>query len=248
MPIEAASLYDSIFIKKHQRPFPSHLFHYTKTDNSKKIITNKEFHLSKYDKSNDVFEFRYGLNTIESVISQIQRLENHNKANILWDKFFKWFHEEKNNPNTIYFMGSFTVQDNRHLWKKYADNCRGKRLDFNFNIKDFDSLPFVAGPVLYAETKFRKQVRRIIYGHSDVVHTSLEKWQKNGSYDENMKMVICLMIRDLLVCAAFFKKHKHSIEKEYRIVIWGIDDAKSYETLSLKASNLTCCYFTNRKR
>jgi len=214
---------------------PTYLYHYTSIGNAKNILASNELWASKYNRSNDHFEFSYGLNLAKDVIN---KFVNDTKTQNIFDKFLLFFKDEINNPTMFYYMVCFSTSHKcLYLYRNYSKGKKGSIIELKLSKKDIGHDPILV-KVNYSSNYFKKTIFNIMNWYRNYIFNNAQYWLNNHCYDECCKDTFIYLIRDIFLASSSFKKFKFHLEQEVRLVSWGNDNNMKKDVISVKNSCL----------
>jgi len=213
------------------------IYHYTRTEAFKNIISSNRFWLSNCHFLNDSAEIHYTIDLAERIFKS--REYNRNTAELLHH-----YIETAQDINNQFILSTSYKKDNLTLWYNYGTNDGyniGLDLrelaqnlinsgDFGILMDNSTHIPAVKGVLLYDKVQYD------INEQEKIIHSIFNYFEELVSKENNLDIVYAyriLTIHNLLICSLFFKHQSFKEESEFRIVLnvhTGLDKVVKFRT------------------
>jgi hypothetical protein len=219
-------------VRKYILRSDSILYHFTRSHTSTIILDSQQLRLTKFDLSNDNKEFTLGLSIVSNILYEFVHRNEYNKHH--FEKFMNHFEKEVKNPQMIFHMACFCrKKNNRYLHKHYAENGKGSCLKF----------------VLCKENKSNYLLYEVVYSERTLKRRASKTLQKYYSYlkdnegeiykiDEHANEFFILLLRDLMVLSAIYKRSRFASEREVRMLSFSKNIDQEYDFFNLTGANV----------
>lgn len=191
------------------------LYHYSKAESVRAIISSKVFRLSHYKRTNDGGELLAGMNLVEEVLKQCMSRNELTLA--LYENFHKFLLEEKKNPGMHLYLGCFCKRpDNDHLLSNYSCN-EGRYIETQLSPIDIGNDPLMVR-VIYNEGEFIKLIKDIFLGYQDYIIWKDPFWSTFDFKQLFLNDLFISILKDVFILSAMYKRDVWSKEEEVRIM------------------------------
>ena len=183
------------------------IYHFTKFENLKNILTSGRLFFSNLEYSNDPNEGIYPTMIIEDCLRNvIENKKEFSQTNVLFNM------NTVSNSNLHIYSISFTSElSNIHNWMEYGDYGKGIAIAF-----DFEKLV----DILNKETNGRLSIKKVEYDKTAVQKYVVKTYEENKDNDIHNLMT---PLEKILPCYPFIKHATYKIENEYRIAFVSSD-------------------------
>jgi hypothetical protein len=220
---------------------PDIIYHYRKSKHLGKIIKNKELRFADFSQLADQNELTLGHNIILSLINRRTdtgmgiaifndwhakggqlNITFSNAYTNFWVRFYDKFQTIINHMS-VYILSCTEERDDQELWKTYGDNGKGVALGFRMipdnNPKNY---PENINPAYLTKVYYEKDINeynKLINTFLDLAEECLSSINEH-EYERFIPNLAC----HLITYIPALKKNQFAFEKEYRIVMPGLQD------------------------
>lgn len=190
------------------------LYHYTKFETLKKILSHRNLRLSHYMKLEDKHEIMLAHKITKETIKNYMTESNHGE---FWDYFYKMF--SKTNIFQYYVCSLSSQYTNEYLWVNYGDRHKGICIGFNSKFINFIKKTenrlnkFIRlAKVQYDKNGFVEYINKIINKVDLILNRRFIDF--NNEHYHFLTSELCLFIFSIL---PKLKKESYHPEDEWRI-------------------------------
>jgi hypothetical protein len=217
-------------VKKFILRSDSELYHFTRASTSDIILESQQLRLTKFDLSNDNKEFSLGLSIVSDVLAEFVQRNDYTRKH--FEKFMNYFGEEVHKPQMIFHMVCFCRRkNNRYLHKHYAENGKGNCL--RFVLCKENKTNYLLYEVIYSERTLKRRALKTIYKYYSYLKNNEAEIYKNH---EHAGEFFILLLRDLMVLSATYKRNRFASEREVRMLSFSKDLDQEYDFFKLAGS------------